>query len=103
MRSYPVKLVKNWGVVVIKTSHFIKMAAKKAVMEKLIKYSEEKEKGNIKHLIPVHINKARCNNYFWDLDVRDFRTKIPASRDIRRLNWYRLKAEFQTFQSYSPK
>ena len=32
----------------------------------LIKFGEEKEKGNITHLIPVHINKARCDNYFWN-------------------------------------
>jgi hypothetical protein len=37
-------------------------------MSKLIKFSEEKDKGNIVNLInliPVHINKMRCQNYFW--------------------------------------
>lgn len=34
-------------------------------MSKLIKFSEEKDKGNIVNLIPVHINKMRCENYFW--------------------------------------
>lgn len=34
-------------------------------MSELIKFSEEKDKGNIKNLIPVHINKMRCENYFW--------------------------------------
>ena len=34
-------------------------------MSELIKFSEEKDKGNIENLIPVHINKMRCENYFW--------------------------------------
>ena len=32
----------------------------------LIKFSEEKAKGNVQNLIPVHINKMRCENYFWN-------------------------------------
>jgi hypothetical protein len=35
-------------------------------MGKLIKFSEEKNKGNIIHLIPVHMNRMKCKNYFWD-------------------------------------
>ena len=35
-------------------------------MSKLITFSEEKDKGNIVNLIPVHINKMRCEDYFWD-------------------------------------
>lgn len=34
--------------------------------EVLVKYSEELKKGNIGNLIPVHINKMRCDNYFWN-------------------------------------
>ena len=34
-------------------------------MSKLIKFSEEKDKGNIKNLIPVHINQMRCEKHFW--------------------------------------
>ena len=29
-------------------------------------YTEAKEQGLVKDLIPVHINKCRCENYFWD-------------------------------------
>jgi len=32
---------------------------------KLLKFSEENDKGNIENLIPVHINKMRCEKYFW--------------------------------------
>lgn len=32
----------------------------------MIKYSEEKDKGNVLSLIPVHINKMKCDNYFWN-------------------------------------
>lgn len=35
-------------------------------MSELIKYQDEKNKGNVKHLIPVHINKVRCDKYFWN-------------------------------------
>tara|TARA_B100001167_G_scaffold191010_1_gene159719 strand:+ start:12972 stop:13172 length:201 start_codon:yes stop_codon:yes gene_type:complete len=32
---------------------------------KLVTFTEEKNKGKIINLIPVHINKMRCENYFW--------------------------------------
>lgn len=32
----------------------------------MILFSEEKDKGNIKNLIPVHINICRCDNYYWN-------------------------------------
>lgn len=34
--------------------------------EKLVTFTEEKNKGNVKNLIPVHINIMRCENYFWN-------------------------------------
>ena len=34
-------------------------------MKEIIKFSEEKDKGKIKSLTPVHINKMKCDNYFW--------------------------------------
>lgn len=33
--------------------------------EHLIKFSEEKDKGSVKHLTPVHTNKMKCDKYYW--------------------------------------
>ena len=56
-------------------------------MSKLVKFSEEKDKGNIENLIPVHINKMRCENYFWGwssnhgdwVRTNKISEKLPAS------------------------
>lgn len=32
----------------------------------IIKFSEEKKKGKLNNLIPVHINLMRCNSFFWN-------------------------------------
>ena len=32
---------------------------------KLIKYTDEIGNGKVINLIPVHINKMRCENFFW--------------------------------------
>lgn len=29
-------------------------------------YQDAKKQGVVRELIPVHINKCRCDNYFWD-------------------------------------
>jgi len=34
-------------------------------MDTVILYNIEKQKGNIRPLIPIHINVCRCDNYFW--------------------------------------
>ena len=28
-----------------------------------------KEQNEVKNLIPVHINKCRCENYYWDFSI----------------------------------
>jgi len=33
-------------------------------------FSEEKATGKMKNLIPVHINKMRCEKYFWNWDTK---------------------------------
>ena len=44
-------------------------------------YKEAKQQGLVKNLMPVHINKCRCDNYYWDWssDIGDWvrGNKIP--------------------------
>lgn len=51
----------------------------------LIKFSEEKDKGIINNLIPVHINKMRCEKYFWDWST-DYKDWIRGGEIPSKLN-----------------
>lgn len=48
-----------------------------------MKFEDAKKQGLVNELIPVHINKCRCENYFWDWssDIGDWvrGKKIPES------------------------
>lgn len=52
-------------------------------MEAIIKFQDEKIKGNVTNLIPVHINTCRCSKYFWNWnkDLGDWvrGSKIPEN------------------------
>jgi hypothetical protein len=37
-------------------------------LDSVTTFQDEKEKGNLSSLIPVHINKMCCDNYFWSWD-----------------------------------
>ncbi len=52
-------------------------------MKELIKFQEKKTEMNIENLIPVHMGKARCEDYYWDwsTDEKDWirGEKIPEN------------------------
>jgi hypothetical protein len=52
-------------------------------MSKLIKFSEQTEERN---LIPVHINKSRCENYFWhwSSDHKDWIRTEKISEELKK-------------------
>lgn len=53
----------------------------------IVKFSEEKTKGNLQNLIPVHINKMRCDNYFWDwsIDYYDWIRGEEIPENLKRM------------------